>query len=200
MQTIGVDEVGRGSGAGPLMACAFVFLEQCEDLGLKDSKVLSPSRREKIFNKLAELRKQKKVNWTIISSPATMIDKQGIQYININALRLSAKALLCKIGTNNCNIIVDGNFNLSPIDINEKSYVFNSKIKADKNYPEVSAASIIAKVIRDKYMDFLHIKHPEYQWIKNKGYLTRDHCLAIQDFGLTQFHRQSFCNNLIEKK
>lgn len=199
---IGIDEVGRGCGAGPLMACAFTFLEDCKDVHPKDSKELSAVQRENIFSQLKELRKNKKVEWSLISVSPEAIDKNGIQQGNINAIRLSALNLvqtLLQNGSSNFEIIADGNLHIRPIEILGRTYSLNSVIKADKSYPAVSAASIIAKVIRDKYMELLHEKFPQYSWQNNKGYLTSDHCMAISRFGISPHHRKTFCKNLKEK-
>lgn len=198
--TIGVDEVGRGPGAGPIMACAFLFIESPSDIALKDSKELTAKSREKIFEQLSTLRKEGKANWSVISIPPETIDQEGIQKSNISAIRLSVKSLLDRMAscaTDSIEIIVDGNLNINPIVYNEQEIQLKSIVKADKDFSCVSAASIVAKVIRDRYMDLLHKKHPQYFWSKNKGYLTRDHCDAIAKYGLSIFHRKSFCKGML---
>lgn len=196
---VGLDEVGRGCGAGPLMACAFVFLESC-DIKLKDSKELSPTKRESLFKTLSNLRQNNKAHWSLISISSSEIDDHGIQCANITAMHQSATNLvqtLMQNGSSDFEIVADGNLRIPDVNISNKTIPIHSIVKADKTHPVVSAASIIAKVIRDRYMDILHSKIPQYSWDKNKGYLTKDHCSGISQFGLSLYHRKSFCSNLI---
>lgn len=193
--TIGADEVGRGCGAGPLLACAFIFIKPCS-IKVRDSKELSPKKRETLFKELSELRKNGLVDWVTLSTGSDIIDKMGIQTVNIETIRNAVRRLIEKRQKNDFQIVVDGTLKLSPLEINEKSYELISEIKADKGYPQVSAASIVAKVIRDKYMDILHEKYSQYGWIRNKGYLTAEHCAAIKQYGISPFHRKTFCKAL----
>lgn len=195
---LGSDEVGRGSGSGPLMACALVFLEPVEDIGLKDSKKLTPKKRDKIYHALKEFRADGKLDWSLISIPPDRIDKDGIQKSNYEALRIATETLLDKLDKppQSIRIIIDGSIRMSPVVVNGRKYRLESLVKADADYPTVSAASIVAKVSRDFYMERISLKHPEYGWESNKGYLTKVHCEAIGKYGLTPFHRKSFCTNI----
>ena len=180
------------------MACAFAFLEQSDVTGITDSKKLTATKRDLIFSKLCELRDKKFVNWALISFSPEAIDKHGVQRVNTHALNLAAAQLIKKMGLpQNIVLIADGNFRLADVVVDETKYPIESMIKADQKIQEVGAASIIAKVIRDKYMVSLHKLYPQYDWISNKGYLTEIHRQAISKFGLSKFHRKTFCSNLI---
>lgn len=193
---IGVDEVGRGCGSGPIMACAFIFLQENVEVFVADSKKLSANRRSSIYKKLLELRKTGAVNWALTSISATKIDEVGIQRSNEDALRAASLRLISQLKQPPYKIVVDGNLKLKPILVGTETVPFTSIPKADSAYREVSAASIVAKVVRDEYMILLHKKYPGYNWQQNKGYLTKDHCDAIKASGLTPHHRKTFCKRI----
>lgn len=179
-QVIGVDEVGRGCLAGPLLVVAAKAASGLPP-GLKDSKLLSKKQREKILD-LLSICCEFGEGWV---SPAE-IDRYGLA----QAMRLgSARALKSLVVDPSERIIMDGSVNYLP-----KKYLRASvMIKADNLVPIVSAASIYAKVTRDKYMSQLAEKYPQYSFERHVGYGTKAHMLAIKQLGALKYvHRQSF--------
>ena len=187
---IGTDEAGRGPAAGGVWAGAVCFFENCnQDLftELNDSKKLTPKKREALF----EIIKQN----SYCSIKAVTVEK--IEQINIlNASLLAMKYavldVVSQIKNENCLTLVDGNKL-----IKDFPYLQNFIVKGDMKSASIAAASILAKVSRDKYMDELDKKYPQYNWKKNKGYLTKTHINAIKTYGVTEFHRLSFLKNII---
>lgn len=177
---IGIDEVGRGCLAGPLLVVA---ARQVQELppGLKDSKLLSKRQRDQILNKLS-ICCQFGEGWVKCSE----IDKYGLS----KALRLGAgralKNLKAQTGE---EIILDGKFNYLPKKFSNSKAI----IGADNLIPVVSAASIYAKVTRDGYMIRLGRKHPAYKFENHVGYGTKTHMLALNTHGALKYiHRHSF--------
>jgi len=177
---IGVDEVGRGCWAGPLLVVA---AKAYDDLptGLKDSKLLSKQRREKIVNLLSIC-----CNFGEGWVKATEIDKYGLS----KALTLGAsRALKNMEAQRDDEIVLDGKFNYLP----KKYKRTRAIIGSDNLIPIVSAASIYAKVARDKYMVELAKKHPAYNFDNHVGYGTKAHMLALKEFGALKYvHRHSY--------
>ena len=174
----GVDEVGRGSLIGPVYAAAVILNNSIEKKLLKDSKSLSKSKRE-ILSKYIK----KNSVWSI-----GKVSVREIESINIlNASLLAMKRAIKKLKKKPKLILVDGN--KTP---NLKNYKFQSVIKGDQKIPSISAASIIAKVTRDKMISKLGKKFKNYYWSKNYGYGTKQHLKAIKKFGITSHHRKTF--------
>lgn len=173
---IGLDEVGRGPWAGPVVACAAVLHTPVE--GLKDSKKLSVKKREALD---IEIRQNGKVGLGWVS--AEEIDKIGLT----KAVRQAMREAYDELGTTADEIIVDGN-------INYLEGIEGSKavIKAEDKFPVVAAASIVAKVARDAYMVKMSEKYPGYGFEGHVGYGTAAHKEAIEKLGLTPLHRRSF--------
>ena len=173
---IGIDEVGRGSWAGPLLVCAVRLNKPVA--GLKDSKKLTKTQRQKLSQDIV---KNSNIGFGWVS--AMVIDDIGLS----ESLKLaSAKAVQEILEDKNEKIIIDGYINFLP-DLNCQCI-----IRADDKIDEVSAASIIAKVSRDKYMQELSKKYPNYDFKNNVGYGTKAHKLAIIKNGYTEEHRRSF--------
>ena len=174
---VGVDEVGRGCIAGPVVAAA-VILKKKEILSLKDSKLLSPKKR-KI---LSEDIKRNCIEYSIAKVSSKKIDKINIRQASLLAMKMAVE----KLKKRNIEVIVDG------VDKIDTSYKCKAIIKADSIYREVMAASIIAKVYRDEFMEDLDRKYPQYLFGKHKGYPTKDHLHALRKFGSIGEHRKTF--------
>ena len=174
----GVDEVGRGSLIGPVFAAAVIFKEKIDKSIIKDSKKLSKKRRENLEKYI-----KKNSTWSIGSASIKEIEKLNI----LNASLLAMKRSIKKLKIRPTTILVDGN--RSPYLI---GYRLKCVVKGDKKIPEISAASIIAKVARDRIITKMSKKFKNYSWDKNAGYGTRQHLAAIKKFGVTKHHRKTF--------
>ncbi len=181
MFLVGLDECGRGSLAGPLVACACTFLEPLETFSsqfpckLNDSKKIPKHHRETI----ASLRDSLPIRYQIMEISVEDINLHGIAWANVQAfVRLSEQFP-------NSQIIADGNIRFDTRSI-------TSVIKADTIYPEVMLASVIAKVHRDGLMSGLSEEYPGYNWENNAGYGTKNHLEALNSLGATPQHRTVF--------
>ena len=181
---IGTDEAGRGPAAGGVYAAAVHFEKITDGLikdleTLNDSKKLTPKKREAIFDVI----KNNSINQIVC------IEVNEIEKINILNSSLKAMNIACSeiIENDNCLVLVDGNKL-----IRNFSYPQKCIIKGDSKSASIAAASILAKVSRDRYMERLHEEFPMYNWAKNAGYLTKEHLDAIDKYGLTKYHRPSF--------
>lgn len=173
----GVDEVGRGPLVGPVVASAVILPKNYYIEGLTDSKKLSKKKRESFF----EI-----INKDALAIGIGVIDNQKIDEINI----LEASRLAMKIAVNNLkikpNVILTDAMKLD-MGIDEEDI-----IKGDLKSITISAASVVAKVTRDKMMEELHNKYPMYNFIKNNGYPTKEHVEAIKKYGIIEEHRKTF--------
>lgn len=174
---VGVDEVGRGCWAGPLVVGAVILSKPIT--GLKDSKLLTKPQREKLNEIIRSEALAFGLGW---ASPGE-IDELGLT----NAESLAIERALAEINCDYDEIIIDGNYNF--LTSNPKCRVM---IKADRLIPAVSGASIIAKVARDNYMASLGTKYQGYGFDKHVGYGTKAHLLALAEFGASDIHRKSF--------
>ena len=174
----GVDEVGRGSLIGPVYAAAVILKKSIDKKILKDSKKLTKSKRE-ILSKYIK----KNSVWAIGKASVKEIEKINI----LHASLLAMKRAIMKLKKKPSLVLIDGN--KLPI---IKNYKLNSVIKGDQKIPSISAASIIAKVTRDKMITNLGKKFREYNWDKNCGYGTKQHLKAIKNLGVTSHHRRTF--------
>ena len=175
----GIDEAGRGSLAGPVTAAAVILGKDLNNKDLNDSKKLSPKKRlelKKYIEKIA-------LAYSVAFVNSSHIDKNNILNSTFKAMHMSLKGLDIEPDF----ILVDGNLFKPYRDLKHKCI-----IKGDQQYQNIAAASILAKTYRDEYMSNLHIKFPEYDWIKNKGYGTKYHLDMITKFGRTKYHRKSF--------
>ena len=174
----GVDEVGRGSLIGPVYAAAVILNSNINKKELKDSKKLNKTKRE-------FLAKYIKKNSTWATGSASL---KEIETINIlNASLLAMKRAIIKLKKKPKIVLIDGN--KSP---KIKNYFIKTIIKGDQKIPEISAASIIAKVSRDKLITGISKNFKSYKWDLNAGYGTKEHFRAIKKFGVTKFHRKTF--------
>ena len=183
---IGVDEVGRGSLVGSVIICAFRSKNALFNLlpfSVKDSKKINKKQRESIYNYFHE---NKNLN---CSYQITFGKKRDIEELNIHKVVLQSMSTAVKaISKPSDKIIIDGNF--VPEDL--KEFQVSSLIKADDKINQVSAASIIAKVFRDKLISRLHFFENKYGWNKNAGYGTKNHLEAINKYGISPFHRKTY--------
>ena len=184
---IGLDEVGRGPLAGPVISCGCYFKNYTiqEDFYklIGDSKKLSEKKRKVSFEFLQNLKKEGVIDYHLGIANVEEIDTLNI----LEATKLSMKRVVDKFDLKNAHLIIDGNFSL-----NYKSYKENSIIKGDDKSLSIAAASIIAKVHRDRLMKKLSIKHQHFGWEKNAGYGTKLHIENIYRLGPTRHHRKTF--------
>ena len=173
---IGIDEVGRGCVAGPVVAAA-VVIDESFDVLVYDSKLLSAKRRESLDKEI----KKKCIDFSISVINSKIVDEINIHKASLVAMEQAYINLRHQIGSIKC----DGKF-IPKID-GVEAYV-----KGDKLYTEISAASIIAKVYRDHLMDYISLKYPKYHFDKHKGYLTKLHLDAIEQYGPCNIHRLTF--------
>ena len=187
---VGIDEVGRGAIFGPVFAAAIVLTEKSKYIlkqyGVTDSKKLTPKKRKLLLPKILLLSS----DYGIGQSSAREIDKLGIRV----ATELSMIRALKKLKEKPSELIIDGPLLLRPWDGTQENIV-----SGDTKFISIAAASILAKVSRDKLMERLEKKYPNYQIFKNKGYGTREHLSIIKEIGITNLHRKSFLkkSNLI---
>jgi len=183
---IGVDEVGRGSLAGPVLAAAIAFRDS-KMIEVCDSKEILEERRQEIFFDI--LRQKPFLGIGVISQ--AIIDRVNI--LNATKLAMKKALSLCFTAidreTNSTNplVLIDGNFILKDFTCRQLAIK-----KGDSEIAIIAAASIIAKVIRDEIMGVLHNLYPIYLLAKNKGYGTKEHIFAISNFGLSPLHRLTF--------
>ncbi|HSW37262.1 MAG TPA: ribonuclease HII [Candidatus Saccharimonadales bacterium] len=174
---VGIDEVGRGCWAGPVVAAAVILGQPIS--GLKDSKQLSKQQRQRLAANIQVQAAAIGIGWV---QPAE-VDKLGLT----EAVRLSMRRALDQISMSYDQIIIDGNYNFFPD--NPKS---QAVIKADGSVPAVSAASIVAKVARDKFMAEASLKYPDYGFEKHVGYGTALHLVKLKELGVSEIHRHSY--------
>lgn len=185
---IGIDEAGRGPGAGEVFACAVHFPQMSKNLkkeltNLDDSKKLSPKIRED----LAQIIKENSI-YCIATSSLEEIETINILQASLLAMKRASLCVLEQLDIQKAPILlIDGNKIIKNYEIDQKFVV-----KGDSLSLSIAAASIIAKVERDRYMVELSQKYPAYDWQNNKGYLTPKHLKAIDKFGITPYHRKSF--------
>lgn len=178
LRVAGVDEAGRGPLCGPVVAAAVILDPNRIPDGINDSKKLSERRRDNLFTQIME-RAQVGVGQ---ASPAE-IDDLNILRASHLAMRRAIEALPVTPD----HVLIDGN--LVPRDLTVSA---EALIKGDSRSLSIGAASIIAKVVRDRIMVDLAQQHPGYGWHKNAGYPTKDHLAALKNLGVTPHHRRSF--------
>lgn len=181
----GIDEAGRGPLAGPVFAAAVILPEDLGELGINDSKKLSEKKRDALF----DIIKEKAIAWSVASASEAEIDEINILNATFLAMKRAVEGLSVKPDV----ALVDGN-RKPKTGIEEITLV-----KGDAKSISIAAASILAKVSRDRYLLELHEKYPEYQFNKHKGYPTALHYEMIKEHGISPVHRLSFLKNLGEK-
>jgi ribonuclease HII len=177
-QIAGVDEAGRGPLAGPVVAAAVVFVDGEIISGVDDSKRLTPFRRSRLSLQI----RTTAVDWAIGAATAREVDQLNIHNASLLAMRRAVLGLRERIDY----VYVDGKFYPDIPNPGE------SVIRGDQNIPVVSAASILAKVFRDRQMAWLDRIYPQYGFSRHKGYPTRFHHSALEALGPTPEHRMSY--------
>lgn len=218
---VGTDEAGRGPAAGGVFAAAVHInnFEIAKDLAkLNDSKKLTAKVREELYDVILN----NTIN-SVVCVEVEDIEKYNILNCSLRAMKLSCEDVINKSqcfqeklqchpefisefqkhentnqvhnNQNNILTIVDGNKLI-------KNYYYPQQyiIKGDSKSASIAAASILAKVTRDRYMQKLHEEYPQYNWAKNAGYLTKEHTEAIKKYGITKYHRKSFLKNILNQK
>lgn len=179
----GVDEAGRGPLCGPVITAAVILKKDVYIEGVNDSKKLSEKKREKIYEDIIS-------NCLCYSIGVGEINQ--IEDLNIlGATKLAMKKAVESLKVQPDFVIIDGN---QKIDITIKQ---DTLVSGDSKSASIAAASIIAKVTRDRLIKELDVKYPEYNFGKNKGYGTKEHVDAIRKYGLCEIHRPSFCKNFV---
>ena len=175
----GCDEAGRGCLAGSVFAAAVILPPDFYHPLLNDSKQMT----ERARNILREIIEREAVAWAVAEVTAARIDEINILKASIEGMNIAAANL--KVAAE--FLAIDGNRFVS-----HTGLPFKCIVKGDGKYANIAAASVLAKTHRDEYMLRLHEEYPHYGWDRNKGYPTREHRLAIREYGLTPYHRMSF--------
>lgn len=182
----GVDEAGRGPLAGPVVAASVIFSPDTFIKGVNDSKVLTEAEREELFPQITE----RALSWAVSSVSHSQIDQINILQASLLAMKKSVSRLKVQPDL----ILVDGN------------KIFNISIEAlpvidgDAKSFSIAAASIIAKVTRDRIMRRLCSRFPHYNWSSNKGYATREHIESIKIYGPCVLHRKTFLTKILTEQ
>ena len=174
----GVDEVGRGCLAGPVVAAAVVLRAERYVAGVADSKLLTAAHRERLFDEIVEAA----VSWRVAVVDAGEIDRLNIHRASLYAMELAVMGLEPLPGF----VVVDG-FRIPNLLMAQRAIP-----GGDRRSTAIAAASILAKVTRDKLMHDLHAQDPRYGFDRHKGYATKDHLDAVSRFGYSPVHRRTF--------
>jgi ribonuclease HII len=176
-QTVaGIDEVGRGAWAGPVVAAVVVLPQRCQLAGVRDSKLLSALQRRQLARRIRQQALRIGIGW----ADNSIVDEAGLTA----AVHHSALHALSQVGKIE-QVILDGNHNYL-----KNSHRSQAIVKADQSSLCVAAASVIAKVARDQYMELLHQLDPVYNFASNKGYGSPVHLAALRSTGLSAYHRR----------
>ena len=182
----GTDEAGRGPLAGDVYAAAVILPHGIEIEGLYDSKKLSEKKRERLYGVISE----KAVAYAIASASIEEIDRYNILNAALLAMRRAVDILAAEIMPD--FVLIDGNI-VRGFD----GFNYQGVVRGDSISPNIAAASVLAKVARDRYMRELDGMYPYYHFRKNKGYPTKDHILRLQTFGECPAHRKSYMKNIL---
>ena len=180
---VGIDEVGRGALAGPLVVAAVLLPSRFRFKNLKDSKKLSPEKREKWFKYAKD---NSGIFWTLARVSPGVIDRINVSQAAKLAANRAFGRLIAGFQPGNYKVLLDGSLYLNG---DEPA---RTVIKGDEKYNCIKLASIVAKVTRDRYMKKLHRRYPQYGFGKHKGYGTKQHLSAIKQYGPCAIHRLSF--------
>ena len=180
----GVDEVGRGPLAGPVCAAAVILPKGMIINGVDDSKKLSEKKRERLYEEIIN----NAVAYSVAFVEPSVIDEINIRQATHKAMQQAVYDLKTKADF----LLVDGNDRIA-FDGVESEYV----VKGDSKFECIAAASIVAKVTRDRYMVEMDSVYPHYGFAKNKGYGTKEHMLGIRKYGISDIHRRSFITDKV---
>lgn len=192
---IGTDEAGRGSGVGAVFAAAVCFTDTKKSLidklkYLNDSKKVSKKHRDELY----EIIKNGTVN-SVVSAGVEEIERINILNASLGAMRKAVENVRKNIECKNLIVLVDGNKQIPQL-IYPQRFI----IKGDGTSASIAAASILAKVERDRYMLKLDKEFPQYGWANNMGYLTKEHMSAIDKYGVSPYHRKSYLEKHFAKQ
>ena len=195
IQIVGTDEAGRGPGAGDVFSAAVYFPEINNTLiknlsRLNDSKKLTENTRKELYEIIVE-----NSIWSVSCGSVEQIEKTDILSVSLSSMKIACENVIKKAKLTQPFILVDGNNLIRNFSYNQKWVKKGDGISAS-----IAAASIIAKVTRDRYMDEIDKEFPLYDWKNNKGYLTEKHLAAVDKYGLTKYHRKSFFTNHFNKQ
>lgn len=179
MLIAGVDEVGRGPLAGDVVAAAVILSPDYNLTGLTDSKKLSEKKREALFEQI----QQQAISWSLGRASVSEIDQMNI----LNASKLAMVRAVQGLSVVPEQLLVDGNQLIDAGIVDTQAI-----IQGDLTIPAISAASILAKVVRDREMSHLDMQYPGYGLAKHKGYPTKAHLQALEQLGVSPIHRKSF--------
>ncbi|MBE0573207.1 MAG: ribonuclease HII [Ignavibacteriaceae bacterium] len=182
----GVDEAGRGPLAGPVVAAAVIFNKKTNIKGVNDSKLLTEKQREELYEKIISLA----IAYSVSVVEHNVIDEVNILQASLLAMRQAVDDLEIKPDL----VLVDGNRKF------QSDIPVITIVKGDSKSFSIAAASILAKVTRDRLMKKLAVKYPVYLWEQNKGYPTRQHREIIQKLGPSPLHRKSFLKNILTEQ
>ena len=175
----GCDEAGRGCLAGSVFAAAVILPPDFHHPLLNDSKQMTERRR----NQLREIIEREALAWHVAEVTAERIDQINILHASIEGMNMALKAL----STAPEYIVIDGNRFHTDL-----ATPWRTIVKGDGKYANIAAASVLAKTHRDEYMMRIAEEYPMYGWAKNKGYPTREHRIAVREYGLSPYHRKTF--------
>ena len=182
---VGIDEAGRGPLAGPVVAAAVVFNHPGEIPQVNDSKKLTEKKRDTLYDAITRTA----AAWSVGSVSQDEIDRINILQATYKAMRLAVEGL----GIAWDCLLVDGNRKIPQIDTSLQETI----VGGDAKSAAIAAASIIAKVTRDRLMVEYDREFPQYQFKRHKGYGTNVHCACIKKYGLSTIHRKSFCSTMV---
>lgn len=186
----GIDEVGRGCLAGPILSVAALFKEWKTGSAVNDSKKMTPTKRALLFQEI--LKSEELIDFGVGEVTVEEIDKMGIDQANIFAFQRAVQALPYRPNF----LVIDGLKGVPGFDLQEMEV----RPQADEDFPVVGAASILAKVIRDSLMTELHADFPVYDWKSNKGYGSKTHIAALREHGPSVHHRPLFIRGIVQEQ
>lgn len=181
----GIDEAGRGPLAGPVAAGAVILPEDHDILYLNDSKKLSAKKRDMLFDQI----KEEALAWSVALVETARIDEINILQATYEAMRTAVNSLKVKP-----SVLINDAVTIPGITLPQVPV-----IKGDAKCISIAAASILAKVTRDRIMEEMDVKYPEYGFAKHKGYGTREHMDAIREHGPCPIHRRSFITRIVKE-